>query len=138
MMTGYNSTSDDEANYEFEDFDLKLSVKDELDNRDRGLVTGVKNQKSCGSCWAFAAIGTLEGAWAKKTGNLIRLSEQNLVDCDTRDNGCHGGGISSALTWIHNNHGKYNFIYITFKYYINKSHPILIYFLRGLATYFSL
>merc|ERR1711970_801183 len=46
-----------------------------------------------------------EGAWAKHSGHLIRLSEQELVDCDKGEGGCHGGGISSALTWVHYHHG---------------------------------
>merc|ERR1711936_1109051 len=70
--------------------------------RDQGLIF----QGGCGACWAFSAIGTLEGAWAKHSGQLVRLSEQELVDCDKGDGGCGGGGISSALTWIHNHHAS--------------------------------
>jgi len=107
QMTGYDEAFDDNDNAELAIFDERNSVPASVDNREKGLVTNVKNQKSCGSCWAFAAIGTLEGVWAKKKGkeNLVRLSEQNLVDCDKGDGGCGGGGISSALTWIHNHHG---------------------------------
>ena len=47
----------------------------------------------------------MEGAWAKHSGNLTRLSEQELLDCDRADNGCAGGGISSALTWVQRHHG---------------------------------
>merc|ERR1712037_227660 len=54
---------------------------------------------------AFAAVGAVEGAWAKEKGQLYRLSEQELIDCDKSDGGCNGGGISSALTWVHNHHG---------------------------------
>ena len=62
-----------------------------LDWRDKGAVTPVKDQGSCGSCWAFSAIAGMEGAWAAAGNPLLSLSEQNLVDCTTTALGCHGG-----------------------------------------------
>ena len=63
-------------------------------------MTPVKDQGQCGSCWSFSATGTIEGAHAIATGNLVSVSEQQLMDCDTNNNACNGGNPYLALMYV--------------------------------------
>lgn len=58
---------------------------------EKGAVQPVQDQGRCGSCWSFSAIGAMEGAHFVKTGKGVKLSEQQCVDCVTKDQGCSGG-----------------------------------------------
>lgn len=72
-----------------------------IDWRERNAVTPVKHQGQCGSCWAFLAIASIESAVAMRTGKMVSLSEQQLVDCDRRwNNGCGGGTPQRAIDYI--------------------------------------
>merc|ERR1712216_165611 len=72
-----------------------------IDWSTQGAVSPVKNQGSCGSCWAFSTVGSLEGRAQLAKGNLQQFSEQQFVDCDTDfgDQGCNGGLMDNAFKY---------------------------------------
>uniref|UniRef100_UPI00398E9214 cathepsin L-like n=1 Tax=Pristiophorus japonicus TaxID=55135 RepID=UPI00398E9214 len=71
-----------------------------VDWRKHGAVTGVKNQRKCGSCWAFGTVANIESMWYIRHKKLVVLSEQELLDCDTWDHACKGGYTYNAFRAI--------------------------------------
>lgn len=92
------------------DAPVQLNVSDlpaEVDWRKEGAVTPVPDQGSCLSSYAFSAIGALESQWFRKTGKLVPLSAQNIVDCGAmfHNRNCDGGFMDSAYGYIKVNGG---------------------------------
>jgi len=76
------------------------TLADSIDWTTQGVVTPVKDQGQCGSCWAFSTTGALESGFKLHSGNLVSFSEQQFVDCDGFPNlGCNGGNMMFALRY---------------------------------------
>ncbi|KAK7484063.1 hypothetical protein BaRGS_00024675 [Batillaria attramentaria] len=103
MLRGFRRTKGYPGGLPFNKSEMaNVKVPDQMDWRLYGAVTPVKDQAVCGSCWSFGTTGTIEGAYFVKTGNLVRLSQQELMDCSWGEgnNGCDGGEDFRAYDWI--------------------------------------
>merc|ERR1712054_605252 len=95
-MNGYKA--DLKTNFNYPELPTD-NLADSVDWRSKGAVTPVKNQASCGSCWAFSSTGSMEGAHFLASGKLESLSEEQLVQCSTVNSGCNGGLMDYAFEY---------------------------------------
>mmetsp|Transcript_39907 Transcript_39907/g.86966 ORF Transcript_39907/g.86966 Transcript_39907/m.86966 type:complete len:117 (-) Transcript_39907:497-847(-) len=94
----------EKQNKDFADLSSVVAA-DSVDWRKKsGIVNEVQNQQQCGSCWAFSTTASVESRHAISSGTLLKLAEQQLVDCDTnQDQGCNGGLMDNAFTYLESN-----------------------------------
>ena len=95
------------------------AVADSYDWRDvNNVVTPVKDQGQCGSCWAFSAVATMEGAYNYKSGSLNEFSEQELVDCTNSGHyTCNvGGEMSDGVDYIASSQSGYIYTETAYPY----------------------
>lgn len=82
--------------------DIRPALPSTLDWRGTGAVSAIKDQATCGSCWAYGVTSAVESSYYMMTGNPVNLSEQQLVDCawDTGNEGCDGGLQDMGLVYL--------------------------------------
>jgi len=85
------STKQSQRNYKPSKIDLSI-LPETVDWRTQGVITDVKDQGECGSCWTFGTAETFESYWALETGELADMSEQQILDCTANPNQCGGTG----------------------------------------------
>jgi len=98
-----NKTKITEFPKKFE-IDASFVVPDELDWREKGAVTAVRDQKECGSCWGQGVVASIEAQHFLQTGNLTQFSVQQLVDCSTENLACDGGSPQGAFSYLIKHH----------------------------------
>lgn len=110
-----NDIFDDEVN-------PPISELEEFDWRHKGAVSPVKDQKTCGSCYAFAAVESIESQYFMISRKLVSLSEQQVVDCSKSygNDGCHKGTIEKTFRYIRVQGGLMNEEHYPYKGVENK------------------
>lgn len=89
------------------DYDDGSVVPDSLDWRQLGYRTHPKNQMTCGSCYAFSITSAIEAQVFRRTGKVVPLSVQQIVDCSSAmgNGGCRGGSLGTTLKYLKSTKG---------------------------------
>jgi cathepsin L len=107
-MFGLIAPTDDDSNnnaqflgYEGEEL-AEQTVPTSVNWVTAGAVQSIRNQASCGSCYAFSALSTIESALWIKSKTTVNLSEQQVVDCSGSygNQGCGGGWMSYVYNYV--------------------------------------
>ncbi|XP_050300919.1 uncharacterized protein LOC126739328 [Anthonomus grandis grandis] len=111
-------------------------LPENVDWRVKKAVTKVKDQKNCAACYAFSSVAALESQHFLKTGHLITLSEQQIIDCTFRkrgfyNRGCNGGNINNTYKYIISNGGIDNDHYYP---YIHARHNRCLYLPKAVGA----
>jgi len=93
----YQPLEESELNYEDAEIDLTANATP-INWVSKGAVNAIKDQKQCGSCWAFSAVSAMESAHKIKSGKLLSFAEQQLVDCSSAGS-CNGGNVGAAFKY---------------------------------------
>jgi len=96
------------------------SVPASFDWRSRNVVSPIRNQGSCGSCWSFASVSNIESKYAIRYKVLRQFSEQQLIDCDSSNSACNGGNAGLAFNYIKRVGGLMERSVYTKSLYLNK------------------
>ena len=97
MAAAYHASSVPTQKHSF----VNTQVPDSIDWREKGIISPVKDQGNCGSCWTFAAAECVESYWAMSTGELNVLSEQQIASCTKNPMDCGGtGGCGGGITQL--------------------------------------
>ncbi|KAL6197234.1 hypothetical protein ACLB2K_032843 [Fragaria x ananassa] len=107
QQIGFERMATSSTSFKYQNKSDADDIPASIDWRNHGAVTPVKNQGQCGCCWAFSAVAAVEGIIKLRTGQLMPLSEQQLVDCsrDIYNNGCKGGNYDTCFQYIQENGG---------------------------------
>lgn len=107
QANGSNSHGEELLGAVHQDFDDGSEVPAALDWRQLGYRTGPENQATCGSCYAFSIASAVEAQIFRRTGKIVPLSVQQIVDCSCKmgNGACRGGSLATTIKYLKSTKG---------------------------------